>query len=641
MRRYLGYIFFCFIVALAFTSCEKDFVGGETELPTNPETGIGNVLMALSDDGTRANFEGVTRAMIAQDGKNLQWQAGDRFRLYAYKSDGSNAFTGNNKYIDFRYWVNSITPGRTLFQGSLDADMTSGSYNYYAVYPHTTPVEGTTATFYLPSAQDGTYNEALDFMVARTTSNALERILDEDPNTPEPLNDIGLTFKHQLHALRFEIPSEGILINGIRRVHILFPEAVAGEITVDMSSEVFATTYANTSNKITVDFGAGNEKQSGDTFWVMILPQVSYSRAVDIRFEDSDGNYTERKLVTFPTTQQYTAGRVTPIKMSVPSKKVGYTYLDATTIDTQLGEPVQKLHLDLPEGYYFTDYSNVLAVGEDNNGVHTFTLFSDLVDTTLRNSNLTLTYDSEHALIPTTTSFGSGLRVGQRNKYELTTPYLFYEDFSNVVSNEDEYTNTDGAMMDKGGLVGWSGSRWKTDGGNKLLNLSCYVGTTAGNTNIQYGRADTPPLTNIKAGKNPNIRVVYDLGLEENWSVTAEGSWAEVTWWRIQAQLCYGTTEYDANNPVTTGGNLAILGSLGKGQGRPQTELGVINTNVLLMDNDDGYVANRMNKNVSFTTSATNTTRITWFEDYYHTSGVVTDMTLDLYLDNVRVSISQ
>ena len=633
MRKFFQYIILCAVTLCSLISCETDdTLFPEPSVAPQLSAVEGEVRIVLADGATRAAFEGMTRAMVAADG-NLTWQTGDKFTLIAKNSAGADAF----EPCAFSYWISATAGSRSFFRGVPNQRMADGSYTYYAVYPHTTPVEGTTATFSLPAQQDGKYGKT-DFMVARATGGALQ-VCDDNRDTAEPLNELGIAFKHQLHAMRFEIPRTGVLSSGVRRVHILFSEAVVGDIKVNMESS--AVEYVNTSNKITVDFGAGSELQAGETFWVMTLPQAAFSRAVDIRFEDSQGNFTTRQLITLPSSQQYTAGRLTPIKMNVPTQYVGYTYLDATTVDTQLGEPVTHLHLDLPVGYYFPDYSQK-HIAAENGEIHTFTLFNDIIDNTFRNSNITLTYESEHALIPTTTSFGDGLKVGQRNQYYgLITPWLFHEDFTNVTSNSDEYGKTDGAMMDKGGLVGWSGSRWKTDKGNGILNLSCYVGTTAGNTDIQYGRADTPPLTNIKPGKQPKIKVVYDLGLEENVSVTAEGTWLEVVWWRIQAQLYYGTTEYDSSNPITTGGSVAIGGSLGKGQGKPQNELGVINTGVTLMDKDDGYVANQMNKNISFTTSATSTTRITWFEDYYKTSGEPAAITLDLYLDNVRISITQ
>ena len=255
MRRFIQNILICAVTLSLCFSCIKDDTALFPEISYAPEISAveGEVRLVLSDGDTRANYEGMTRAMIADDGKSLLWQAGDKFKLVAKNSDGADAIDP----CTFSYWTNTSTTGRTFFRGVPSQTMADGSYTYYAVHPHTATIEGTKATFTLPVVQDGSYGKT-DFMVARSTGEALQ-VCDSDPNTPEPMNDIGISFKHQLHALRFEIPRTGVLTSGIRRVHILFSEAVVGDIRVDM--ETNAVEYVNASNKITVDFGAGNFAQ--------------------------------------------------------------------------------------------------------------------------------------------------------------------------------------------------------------------------------------------------------------------------------------------------------------------------------------------------------------------------------------------
>lgn len=614
MRNFLQHILFFATAAILFAACEKDdtlILPDTSDTSSYPEAEAGEVRLVLADGSTRAPFEGMTRAMLAEDGKNLLWQSGDRFRLYAHNGDGSNAFSAN-PYIDFSYWVNTTTAGRSFFRGKMDADMAAGSYTYYAVYPHSTPVSGTVATFTLPAVQDGTYGKT-DFMVAKSTASALQRITDSDPMTLEPMNNISLTLKHQLHAMRFEIPSTGAL-SSVRRVHILFSEAVVGDIAVDMASG--SVTTSNTSNKITVDFGEGNEKQAGDTFWVMTLPQAAFSRAVDIRFEDSAGNYSTRQLVTFPSSpssQQYTAGRLTPVKINVPTQMVGYTYLDATTVDTQLGEPVTHLHLDLPDGYYFTDYSNVKAVAENSsNGVHTFTLFNDMIDASFRNSNITLTYESEHALIPTPVVFGEGLQIGKRNQYyNLQTPWLFEQNFDNATTLDSD--QDDAALS--GVLEGWTASRF---GVNKAMMMHVYQGTSTSSIDNDRSRVDSPTLSYLKPTAKVSIKVVCNYG----------------------GTLAKGTISSD---PKIMQSVLEIGAT---------TTTGVINHQVDL-DNkvftaDAGSDGSYSNTPTTATVTIPNFTaehRISWRGTFRNHSGsgwsVITALHVYVYFDNVRVSIAQ
>lgn len=563
----------------------------------------------LADGATRAAFEGMTRAMVAADG-NLTWQTGDKFTLIAKNSAGADAF----EPCAFSYWISATAGTRSFFRGVPNQRMADGSYTYYAVYPHTTPVEGTTATFSLPAQQDGKYGKT-DFMVARATGGALQ-VCDNNRDTAEPLNELGIAFKHQLHAMRFEIPRTGVLSSGVRRVHILFSEAVVGDIKVNM--ETSAVEYVNTSNKITVDFGAGSELQAGETFWVMTLPQAAFSRAVDIRFEDSQGNFTTRQLITLPSSQQYTAGRLTPIKMNVPTQYVGYTYLDATTVDTQLGEPVTHLHLDLPVGYYFPDYSQK-HIAAENGEIHTFTLFNDIIDNTFRNSNITLTYESEHALIPTTTSFEDGLKVGQRNQYYgLVTPWLFEQNFDHVTGDykidQDEENSAMGEL-----LPDWTGSRYGVD---KAVMMHIYQGTNTSSIDNKLSRVDSPTFPYLKPNANVSIKVVCNYG----------GTLAKGTDWFIVSfdpKIMQSVIEIGAT-----------------------TTSGVINYDVGL---DNTYFSEDAGSGGSYTNmpetasvvipNFTAEHRISWRGSFRNHSGdtasVITAKSVYVYIDNVRVSIAQ
>ena len=648
MRNYYQYILLGFVALLSLVACEKSDIESAVDSSLSAEAETHEVRLVLTDGATRAHFEqneGNTRATVTNDGRFL-WQSGDRFRLYAHKSDGSNAFPADS-YIDFSYWISTTSAGRSFFRGTITEDMSDGSYTYYAVYPHSTPVEGTTATFTLPATQSGEYSR-YDFMVARSTAansatasgNALQAIQDNDRNTPEPMNDIALSFRHKLHALRFEIPSQGVLSSGIRRVHILFSEAVVGDVVVNMATD--EVSYTNMTNKITVDFGAGNEKHSGDVFWVMTLPQTSFSRAVDIRFEDSNGNFTTRQLVTFPSSQQYTAGRLTPIKINVPTQYVGYTYLDATTVDTNLGEPVTHLHLDLPVGYYFPDYSQKYIAAE-NGEIHTFTLFNDIIDKTFRDSNITLTYESDHALIPTTTSFGDGLKVGQRNQYYgLETPWLFYEDFSGVSTRE--YNGTDGwgstinpdayktdDMSAVGLLGGWSGSRCDAFAGTDniaALRLRTYLATSTvwdpnGGDNAE-ARIDTPFLLYIKDNEEVNLKVEFDIAgtvYRKNSSVSSK--WLQMSSaFKFGIETTGGVINYD-QEISTTVQEATLAGENGTYK--------------------DGYTHYAIP-----VSRVTNQHRLSWLGTYIketHADGsgvlTITSKTQYIYLDNIKVSIAQ
>lgn len=587
-------IFLPFFVAVALVACHSVEEIAPVVESNYPDALDGEVRIMLP--------EGNTRAMIASDGKNYVWQAGDRFTLIARNSAGENAFTP----CRFIYWVNNMEKGHSFFRGTPDAAMSDGTYTYYAVYPSTVTLNDLTASFTVPATQNGTYNSDIDFMVAKGSGGKLITC-DDDPETAETMNDMNFTFKHQLHALRFIVPQNN-LSAAIRKVHILFSENVVGDISVNIDTGSVTTTP--NANKLTIDFGAGNEKQAGDEFWVWLLPQsATFSRAVDIRFEDANGNYSTRQLVTFP--QVCSKGSVTPIRINVPSQ-VGYTYLDYTTDDSQLGEPVTNLHLSLPTGYYFSDYSNYKNITADSQGKYTYIIFNDMFDTTLRNAELPLDYESANAYVPTKVkleNMENTVNVGGRTENALTTPYLFSEDFSGVSSfnyNMDKHTATiETKSLSEYGLNGWYGGRVGSNGNgaNGAMGITVRHETVA-----QYrGRLDSPGLTHIKQGKSVNVKITFDAVRSNEW-----------------AYMDYGI------------GRVSDGGSLSGGDG-----ISVASVRLDPTTNEDAtYTAGKSTYTSGTFTGVTRDNRLSWVvsRDYKAGNSFIS-RTWYIYLDNICVTI--
>ena len=586
----------------------------------------------------RIVIPGGTRSVLEDNGNgraDLRWTSGDEIKLVARDASGADAFTP----CIFYFWANKNVAGESYFRTpSLYGDdrettMLEGSYIYYAVSPSTAIIDGTTAKFTLPATQDGEFSADVDFMVAKAEGSKLVACqgLDENGDPKEetdPKNNLPLVFKHKTHILRFTIPSgNNIFGQKVKKLHMVFPTSVAGTMAVDMDNGTIASTE-NTTNKITVDFA--EPKDAGDEFYVMILPQANvFSKSVDMRFEGVDGTtFSMRHQVNFP--QPCSENRLTPVRMSIPAA-TGVTSFYYTEGTNNLGEDLWSMNITLPDGCYFTDFEQTRRAPKVD-GKYTFSIFNDMLGV-VENKTLPFAFESENALIPQTVTIRDLTDGGTTNLGSMNVPYLFFEDFSNVKDANDGYAwnkPDKGSMMTSGGLINWSGSRWKTDANNEILVLNCYVGTTVGNTNVRFGRADTPALSHIKEGKSPRIKVVYDLGL-----VLKSGRGLFVGNWKIQAQLRNGISEYSAENPITFGGYYAVTELSGTGPLYPSTPIDTI-WDVITCDK---YNLSKMNKDISFTTTANNLSRITWFEDYYKHSGSPASQDLELYLDNIRVTI--
>lgn len=447
-----------------------------------------------------------TRATLDED-LNLLWQRGDRITLIAY--DGSNQIFA--KEASFWAQLTSNTPSgfhqsyfKAKFNSATEQDLLSAIENYtsgkcYAVSPiNGVTISGTSATMTIPSLQNGEYNSAYDFMTA--SSGDIDELMLSTGENEDYVNDIDLQFQHHTHAFRVTIPGNN-LGKEITKAYLKFPFDVVGSMTVDYTTG--SVSSSPTSDLVTVEFI--RPKSAGDEFWVFIAG-VENKGPVDIRFQAADGTFTERRVANFAQLN-WSAGKISKIRMSVPQATT-YTTVKYTVSDySKLGEPVEKLHLTLPSGYYFTNYSQTYNAASVN-GVHEFELFSDMVDSTLQGSTLAVSYESAHANVPSTIKYSDTT---------LSAPYLFEEDFSSIKSySRDIETGAQGTTCDAYDLSestyglspGWTGARTGGEAG-KSIRVGSRVDQVYGMSHT-YGRLDSPALKAIKDNTQVTIQVSFN-----------------------------------------------------------------------------------------------------------------------------------
>ncbi len=611
MKFYLK-ILFPLIAIVGAISCVEDRSEDVITPSDSVEAVAGEVRLVLSEQGSRA--------ALAADGVNHLWQVGDRFTLIARNADGSDAF----KPCNFTYWVSTTTAGRSFFRGIPNQTMADGNYTYYAVYPHTASVSGNTISYTLPAVQDGKYGSC-DFMVAKSTAansaaasgNAL-KTCDNSYETPEPLNDVGITFSHKLHALRITIPEGRNLMNvPIKKVYINMSSNVAmvGDVTVDMST--MALTYTNTANAVAVEFPTA--KNVGDEFWVMTLPMNVGNARVDLRFEDEQGNISSPISTTAFAACE--AGHITPMTVTVPQSAGKMTYFDFTVDYTKLGEAVTHMHVTPPSGCYYVHGTG--GATPDANSKFSFGVFPDQLPSFKGYSTSAIKYESAHAIVPEKVSrtFSSSATQGNRYNQSVATPYLFEEDFS-TISSFDYYGGNVSDKDDAGRVLdhnfrtyGWSANQCAGTAG-KAMSIRSRMETNWGR---YFGRVDSAPMAGLKDGASVKVTVSFNYSAHSETSnddcmsmsygyTTTQGAIQAYKMVRpIFVAIESGNHAENANTiPITVGGSI---------------------------DNIDKTIS-------GFTISAcTNMHRITW--ELVTSGHELNSKNHWLYIDNIKVSIVQ
>ena len=600
-----------------------------------------------------------TRSSLVDNGSggaDLRWTSGDEIKLIARNEAGEDAFDP----CVFYFWANTNVAGQSYFRapslygdGNEAKEMPAGTYTYYAVSPSSVIVDGNNAKFSLSNVQNGEFSADVDFMVAKTTDIQLVACkgLDENENPIEetdPVNDLSLIFKHKTHILRFTIPeSKNNLGQKIKKLHMIFPTAVAGTMSVNMDDGTIVSTE-NTSNKITVDFV--EPKDAGDEFYVMILPQADvFSKKVDMRFEAVDGTtFSARHLVEFK--QVCSENKLTPVKISVPAA-VGTTSFFYTEGTNNLGEDLWSMNITLPEGYYFTNFEQTRKAKKGNDNKYIFSIFNDMLEV-VENKTLSFAFESKSALIPQAVSIGD-LTEGSENDLGVKNiPYLFAEDFSGIPDFSDGHdspkvgTNSDTykgiielSAKSNNTLSGWYGTRI---GGQKntSVKICCRYENVLWVGAYYKGRIYTPRLTNIKDGKDVKISVSFSYGSNREERKPTIGSRPNKS-----AILYFGINTQDVvTNPDESEGDIidSITGMVaGTGFASPTpTSLFPMVINGLGMSTANGsYTSFEGTKNVTIE-NVNSKMRLGWIVTTNNTSSN-TNGNYWLFLDNIQVSIAK
>lgn len=490
-----------------------------------------------------------TRTTINDDGQTVSWEASDKVALWAT----GDAYTFQNK--EFNTWFVSAETNQAFFTTTLPEAMPEGTYTYYACYPLPQSVsEGTKATFTLPSMQDGKMGGGADIMVAQGDGPELAKLYIPEEGLPEgqkpdyvlDQNRLSLRMRHLIHALRFYVPqAKWGFPSGetVERIVFTMPQSVAGTVTADVSSaDGGLTLTSNESKSITLSLDesltASASRENGvvdyDYAVAAIIPPSTTYGANDMLEVTA---YSQKRFVTQQISlsgrgpqatnekMRMAAGSVTPVGLdcSEPSNpKISFRIKS-----NNLGENPYRITLESANTYAkWSENSNYIYIydtGSENKTIAVgdgFELYSDFESiSTIWGNKVKVTYESKSAIVTQTIDLPE---MELRTNYivDLDVPYLFYEDFTNIGVTDNSQADVGQATWLQNinpsiNLPGWSGSMWKTDAENKLMEIRSFIRSmNCGYKNasgVRFGRIDTAPIP-LKQGKKVKIQVSYNVG---------------------------------------------------------------------------------------------------------------------------------
>lgn len=577
-----------------------------------------------------------TRTQMLDNGLSAVWTEGDRLSLWAVGSSGE-AVLSNQVFTAY-----GTDAGRGFFTSELASPMPEDTYTYYCTYPTPSSIDGNTAVFNISAIQDGKVTSGSDVLVATPVTHGALAPLPEI----EDHSAMQLKMNHMMHQFRFFVPQDDEHLQGaeITRMVLTFPEPVVGQVQLNISDPEQNAVLSAGYREVTLNLAAPLAKDKQNFACVAFVPT---------KFSDGDmlhvKAYAGDKIVQVDPidlkSRYFEAGHSTAVRLDVKKLADFAGVLTFTVSANNLGENPEVVTFKAPEGCRFGDGgSNVfvydpgreIAVGE------TITIeFESDIDAykAFSGKNISVTYDSEHAVLTETVSIPEISQSGKTH-VSLTVPYLLYQDFSGILKEGESYGNNSYASDERkqpgvslDGIMpenGWNASRFwmKPDGGAIRINMRYQmVKIFLSFTTSHYGRLDTPPLSALKTGAIANLRVTFDAGANVNSGSNNDAQTGNLTFINM-------TTHENSSNPINGVG-------IGTGQSGKIEDFGVQYYKSSGMPNAYGAddFLNTYPTHTVTGVEATNATRLCFYPSTAFIKEGICNAEFNVYIDNIKVQI--
>lgn len=590
-------------MVLMTLSCNNEVDSTTTQPPVNNN----EAMFAMAVDATRTTIG---------EGGTSRWQEGDNIAVWAKDGEGNFAFAASTFML--RYF--STEWDKAYFVGNVAA-MAEQEYTYYIAYPVPSTVNGTEATYTIPAEQSGANIGLYDIMVAEpTTAGSL--------TTGERI-ELNTIMRHQMHAIKITVPEKASNFdNRVYALDITFPQAVVGDVTIDITNPTAELRYTNTSNTVSIKSAEGFAV--GSDIWVYVLPGTVTG---DVSYKIK-GAEQRSEVATYPLEREFQRGHITPIRMAMPPFEK-YTAFRFSIGENYLGEDFNFFTL------YDNNGTNLGTYYRNAENSYIFEYIGEFDVTPYNNSEWTLVFDTENTVVENKVNMGTLKPYFTQNITPVDVPYLLFEDF-NDASESESYGNNSYSSNEReqpgvalsGSLAGWNAARyWIKPGAARVNTRSQVVKIFMAFQSYHYGRLDTPPLGDgtrgIKPGKKVSVQLSFDSALYKHTSSTLTYTEAGVS----------VATHTNATNPI---------------DGIPTGSTGISSSyDTTIADIGTTYYAQNLENNAgedafgqsfpTYTTelqSATSDTRLCF---YAHLktgeASFANNVEVNVYIDNIKLQI--
>lgn len=515
-----------------------------------PETTIKNENVTV---GFRAGGQ-VTRTSMDANGLSASWEVGDRVSLWARNEAGS--FAVNNTV----FHLYGLGDGTSVFTAVMNQAMPEGTYTYYLTYPVPESVSGNSATFTIPSYQDGKVSGGADIMVGTPVQNGALKTLPEI----EDHSGLYLSVNHILHQFRFYLADDSMTDGEpIRDIVVTMPRDIAGKLAADFTDPEAASILSDGVRTITMNLAEPLSASASDPAYACMSAYPALEEYGASDFMNVTVYSKDRKFETDPIAldgHAFLPGHSTPVRI-LPTSSREYCRITFLTGKDYIGEPLTNIAIKVGDNVVYS-YDNVSGRKDDIKVVEEFldeqgrTAY-DAITGAVANGTAVLVYETEHALVTKALTASSMVRDDNIATIALgDVPYLLFEDFSGSVASahDDAYAggadsdrNADGYLINDGMLnPGWNAARYSVIAGD-CVRVNVRYQSGAWQVERWAGRLDTPAMTCLKPGVTARLCIEFDKGFYVPAGLTYDDSNSE------RAYMILGTHTNSMSSPIDGG----------------------------------------------------------------------------------------
>ena len=465
-----------------------------------------------------------TRTTMLSNGLTTEWLPGDRIAVWA--KDQAGTYQLSNQLFE----LYGVDTRRGFFTSTLSESMPEGMYTYYCSYPSPLSVNGTQATFAVPSVQDGRVSGGADVMVADPVQHGPLTAIPE----PEDHSGMSMSMNRILHQFRFYIPQSNTVLGTARitKMELNFPSEVCGKVVVDLANPTGRVALTEARRVITLDLAQplakSSESEGVYKFACVALAPAKFSEGQSLSIRA----FTDDMIAVIDPinlkAKDCLAGHSTPVILDIKELKEFPYVIKFTLTDNKVGENVTAIKFTAPSGCKWPATGTneyVYNPGRDIPvGSTVVCKFPDYEDyAAFSNQTITIELETENTISSSTAKIAAIPSGVDKHTSEISAsvPYLLYQDFSSIGTYSDGHDNPKvGGDSDtyKGiteltsaGLPGWYGTRIGIQGGASARICCRYEHVLIAGAYYK-GRIYTPQFSRIKDDKDVKIQVSFSYG---------------------------------------------------------------------------------------------------------------------------------